>query len=612
MGGISPLVTILHTMTSLSSTTASHEEALKALFAALQEILACQFSLDGSSIQEAILSCVSALQKFSGVTTIVISALQLLNIISSSTDYLQLCIDNNVLESTSNIMRIYASDIGILKSSVDIFRNVSLGDDDIAISICTTNSSKVLIQCIDENLNDSVTYTDPIHSLLLVLHRLASLSKVGCDTLRRQNCSSSVFSALEAFKQNENIKNTCLQILRLVLQESDVKTIITNLTKKINHKDFFSLKDSSVDMIEKASIDVQRLGLVLFCGQSVAQSVNTLGGGTLLQSCVDGFAPAASVRDEGSLNRRARTLFIDNCIQALGRSALGSTDINGIFSLTPIITHALVENPSIAVFDTISNMSSLDSSILEAFIQHGATGHVVKVCQSTFYSPDVLRAAFGCLAKLAMSENGLKEIIKSNALHQVCEYIMDSLMNDEINSSNVDMLRTGISVLLALANSIRNQTGPIDTILLKTLCEIIDALCTLSAMDTGVLYPDLLASTMDVVSALIQGKNGKQYASVLMDTGYLSKILQLMHSQNDAYFKHALPTQAFANMISNLARCSEDIRGYLHGNGSQEYLLRAMNFHAMNLELQKVISDAIGALGFDESTSGLATFIEQV
>jgi len=612
-GGIAPIIILLSTMANVSVSDKNHAEALRTLCAALEEMIAYGDVLAHINVRSTIEACVLALQRHSKVTPVVISALRLLSAITALQENKQISVDCDVLSAVSAIVRVNATERSILEAVVSIFLNLSMADDDIALAICHHNASKMVIHCVKENLVDDIPTAECVMSLVSVLHRLATIPE-GCEILRRQGCVACLFDALECFRSSEDVQQLCLSTIKIVLQKSDVTDTLNKLMKKVGDSKFFSLKDSSVEIVEKASLDIQRLGLLMLCGEDIVKQVEEIGGVTIIQNCLVGFSPSTNSNVcESVLISRARDEFVNFCIEALGRAALGNADINATIATVPLLVQAAQNNPTASVFNTIRTLSLLHPSVLEALARGGATAAALEVCHSGNYPTDVLAAAFNCLAALALDPTGLHAIVESNATSLVCDHISESLMSAEIGGDNVASIRSAVAVLLSLSKMVSGDG--VNHAILRALSEVIEALCGLSRSFSGSkqgLYPDLLASTIDVVVSLLQGNHSDDYCSLLIDGGEISKIDHLMPSHDDTYLKFSRPTHALADMMCILAGKNESTCNYLQGLGTQDYLLRTMNYHPTDMPLQKKLASAVGALGMEGALSSLSSFIEQV
>ena len=610
-GGIAPMIVLLTAMANVQSNDEAHGTALKTLCGALEEIIAYGDSLDAVNVRATVEACVSALQRHAKVTPVVVSALRLLAVISATPINKPLCIECDVLSAISTIIRVSATHKDTLSAVVNIFVNLSSADDEIAMSICTHNASKMVIHCIDENLSDGEETIPPVLSLLRVLHRLATIPE-GCDILRRQGCVACLFNALECFKSSEDIQSVCLETIQMVLQDSDVSDTLQKLMKAINDPRFFNLSNASVDLVEKASVHMKRLGLLMLCGQHVVDQIEASGGVVTIQNCLAGFSPSTNTNVcESSLVSRARDDFVDACIEALGRAALGNADIAATIAAVPLLVQAAHNNPTAAVFHTIRNLAALHPSVLAALAQGGATTVALDICHSGNYPSDVLAAGFSCLSGLALDATGLHVIVQSNATDLVCTHITDTLMSAEIGTSNLSTIKSAVSVLLALA---RTSQG-VNTSILRALSEVIEALCSMSRTKSGHkmgLYPDLLAATGKVVVALLQSAYSSEYLDLLVENGDIAKLDHLMSARDDAYMKFPVSAHCVADMMSLVVQSGDKGLELLQGLGTQEYFLRAMNYHPADMELQKKLAGVVGALGMEGALSGLTSFVDQV
>jgi hypothetical protein len=656
-GGITPVVILLNVMANYQTQAndSTHTEALTTLFASLEEIIAYgENSLVGIDVQSIVNSCVVALQKHSMIPKIVMSSLRLLSAITSFPQYRRLCLENEMLSAVNSIARQYASLSEILDPIVNIYLNISSSDDDLAIYLAKHNSTKMIMHCLRENLIDERSKIDPITSLLRILNRLSMLEE-GVDILKRQGCVSSLFDIFETFKTSEEIQSLCLRMIQLLMNEKDIQEILTRLHDISSNSLIFSLTIQSIELIERACNDMRRLGLLMLCGTEVVKQIETAGGVELIQTYLINFSPTMnSNQPENSLVTRVRDEFANCCIEALGRTALRtpgggtsadadtragadtSTRVSMTIAAVPFILQIATMNPTSEVLNTMQTLCESNVNVLNAIATGGGTEICLEICQSGNYEPDVMASAFSLLSALAMDTTGLHMIVQSNAADLICNHISESLMSSSQNSSsstsgkgngsgssssgsggtndpNDDIhssLESAINVLQSL--SVYNDNH-INHAILKTLSEVIESLASWTRQDSANQYPELLASTLNVVISLLNSStNSDEYTTVLLENGDIAKLDRLMFAHEDMYLKYSLPTHALADMMCLLITKNERTNQYIHELGSQEYLLRTMNYHPSDMSLQMKLAQAIGGLGMDAALSGLGSFIEQV
>jgi hypothetical protein len=703
-----------------------YHEALNSLCSALEEIISSADILKVPNLLETIRACVGVLQKHSKLLSVVQSALHLLTAISASPElnHRQLCIDNDILEAIGNILRGNPFSSKIVISVTKIYANFSECDDDLAIVICRRNASKTIISCLEKNLTllslDGTTghtadgsglantphmIAQMIHGFLPILYRLSTILPEGREILRRQgalNCLCDVFERFHLlqnvegkFRMNRtDIQDWCLKIIRLLLEESDVLETLKRLEKKkdSSRPGLFSLTERSVDHLNSASLDVLRLGLLMLCGQQVVQQIENAGGIVLLYECLYNFSPAVnSAICESSLVSRARDKFINYCIQALGRAALGDMDIEATIAIIPLLVAAAKSNPTVAVFVAMTRLGGLHVTVLEALVNAGAVEACLVICQADVdvYPSELVASAFSCLALLANNESGLALIVQNNAISLITQFISESLnmFEDErelstgSSSTYLGSVRSALSMLLSLVT--RHDItvgGKVNVDVLQVICQLIDVFVMLSAAtkaqqvkenatssfsssifmvdlndnnedvdcgagnssavsgDDSLVYPDLLAVTMDIVKALISGNLGEEYCTELIRRLAIKKLDSLMTANEDAYLQYAQTAYAMGHLwydlvVNNKANTSAstppppppgsvppapslysqaDSRGYVGMMKSREYILRTMNYHTKEMALQKLLASIIGSLGMDGGDSGLMSFITQV
>lgn len=611
-GGISPVVVLLNIMSNHQSNDSSHAEALTTLFATLEEIIAYgDNSLAGIDVKSIVNSCVAALQKHSKVPEIVMSSLRLLSAITSFPQHRAMCLENDILQAVNNIARQYASNSEILGPTVNIYLNFSTSEDDIAINLAKHNSTKMIMHCIRENLVNDLKNIDPITSLVRILNRLSTLRE-GADILKRQGCVSCLFDVFECFNNAEDIQNLCLLTIQILMNEKDIQDILNRLFEKSTDPSLFSLTEQSIEAIEKVSVDMKRLGLLMLCGPEVVEQIENAGGVQLIQNFLAGFSPTINPNvPESSLVARARDEFANCCIEALGRAALRNPDIEATIAAVPLIVQVAANNPTPAVFKTMQTLCQHNPPVLAAIAAGGGTSICLEICQAGNYEPDVMSSAFGLLSALAVDQSGLEMIIASNATDLVCNHITDSLMSDsQTDGSGISSLKSAINVLQSL--SVNNHESNINYSILKALSEVIESLANWTRNDSTNVYPDLLASTINVVISLLEGPNSDEYASLLMNNGDIAKLDRIMYSHDDMYLKYSLPTHSLADMMCLLITKNETTNQFIKDLGTQDYLLRTMNYHPTDMPLQIKLANAIGGLGMDAALSGLFSFIEQV
>jgi hypothetical protein len=656
-GGISPMVILLHVMSQHTSQDPSHSEALTTLFASLEEIIAYgdssgnnnnnnnnnNNSLVGLDVKAIIISCVTALNKHFKTPQIVMSSLRLLSALTSFTPYRLICLENDLLQALNTILRQYISHVDIFHPIVNIFLNISSSDDDIAIHLAKHNSTKMMMHAIRENL--SIENMDAITSLVRILNRLSTLDE-GADILKRQGCVSCLFDVFECYSStaggdvvdNTSVQNLCLLTIQILMNEKDIQDILTRLYERSTDAVLFSLTDTSLELLEKVSLDMKRLGLLMLCGPDVIEQIENTGGVQLIQNYLAGFSPAMnSAIPENSLVTRARDEFATCCIEALGRAALRNPDVEATIAAIPLIIQVAMNNPTPAVFATMKTLCASHESILAAIATNGGTAICLEICQTNNYEPEVMASAFNLLSALAVDQTGLEMIIESNATDLICSHITDSLMSSDPqtsdnshnnssgsnssgssssnnnNSNTMSSLQSAINVLQSLStHSNTTHDQHINTAILKALSEIIESLASWTRNEMTTPYPDLLASTIKVVMSLLQSPLANQYSNILITNGDIAKIDRVMYSHDDLYLKYPLPTHALADMLCLLINQSELSNQFVKDLGSQEYLLRTMNYHPSDMSLQVKLANAIGGLGMDAALSGLFSFIEQV
>lgn len=611
-GGISPVVILLNVMSNHQSNDTAHAEALTTLFSTLEEIIAYgDNSLAGIDVKSIVNSCVSSLQKHSKIPNIVMSSLRLLSAITSFPQYRAMCLENDILQAVNNIARQYASNLEILGPIVNIYLNFSSSDDNLAINLAKHNSTKMIMHCIRENLVNDDRNIDSVTSLVRILNRLSTLYE-GADILKRQGCVSCLFDVFECFINSEEIQTLCLLTIQILMNEKDIQEILNRLFEKSADPLLFSLTEKSIEAIEKVSIDMKRLGLLMLCGDEVVEQIENAGGVQLIQNFLAGFSPAINPNvPENSLVGRARDEFANCSIEALGRAALRNPDIEATIAAVPLIVQVAANNPTPAVFSTMKTLCERNPPVLAAIAAGGGTAICLEICQTGNYEPDVMSSAFGLLSALAVDQTGLEMIIASNATDLVCNHISDSLMSDnQTDGSGITSLQSAINVLQSL--SINSHESTINYSILKALSEVIESLASWTRNDSTNVYPDLLASTINVVISLLQGNNSDEYATLLLNNGDIAKLDRIMYSHDDMYLKYSLPTHSLADMMCLLINKNQTTNQFIKDLGTQDYLLRTMNYHPTDMPLQIKLANAIGGLGMDAALSGLFSFIEQV
>lgn len=751
LGGVAPMILLLSNIVLIpfqddddesgaaaaGSSGNVYHEALTALCSALEEVISSADILQVPNLLETIRACVGVLQKHPKLLNIVQSALHLLGAISSSPQraHRQLCIDNDILEAIGNILRANPSSARIVHSVTKIYSNFSESDDEMAIVICRRNASKMIISSLEKNLSllslDGSTLADGAgvvstpHSVaqmivgfLPILYRLSTILPEGRDVLRRQGALGCLCDTFEKFHllqsldhlDRPDIRDWCLKIVRLLLEEADVLETLNRLEKKKDstRPGLFSLTEKSVDHVNAASQDVLRLGLLMLCGPQVVQQIEAAGGITLLYECLYHFSPAVNTAVcESSLVSRARDKFINLCIQALGRAALGHMDVQATLAIIPLLVAAAKTLPTVAVFVAMTHLGRLHESVVEALVQAGAVEACLAVCQADLdiFAPDVVAAAFSCLALLASNEQGLALIVQNNAINLICQFISETLnvfeeemeltaASSSSSSSQLSSIRSALSMLLALVGHHDTSVdGQVNQDILQVICQLIDVFVMLSAAsstqqakqragayaassaftvdfseqgldgvdsstagttsaadDEALVFPDLLAITMDVVKVLVAGDQlGEQYCTALIERQAVRKLDALMTANDDAYLLVTKTAYAMGHLWHLLvvqnrnntgvrapppppppppppgraagasrpsappAYTQADSRGYVGMLQSKDFILRTMNFHPKEMALLKLLAAIVGGLGLDGGSSGgLAAFLDQL
>jgi hypothetical protein len=744
LGGVAPMIQILSQIMLISFQDQEEEgggeegavnvyhEAIQTLCSALEEIISSADILQVPNLAETIRACVSVLQKHSKLLSIVQSALHLLTAISASPEmtHKRLCIDNDILEAIGNILRGNPCNMKIVHTVTKIYANFADCDDDIAIAICRRNASKMIIACIEKNLmqlsldgtivadSSGVANTPHIVAQLIsgflpILYRLCTILPEGREILRRQGALTCLCDAFEKFHllqsvegkhhlDRPNIRDWCLKIIRILLEESDILETLQHLQKKKDstRPGLFSLTERSVDHVHAASQDVLRLGLLMLCGPQIVQQIETAGGVMLLYECLYNFSPTVNTAVcESSLVARARDRFVNYCIQALGRAALGNMDLEATIAIIPLLVAAAKANPTVAVFVAMTRLGGLHSSVVEALVECGAVQACLTVCQADMdvFPVELVAAAFSCLTLLANNARGLELIVENNAINLICQFITESLSlfeeerelaaaQSSASSSYMGSIRSALTMLLALVSQYDTSVGgQINQDILQVICQLIDVFVGLSAasateqvkersratnsstfmvdlteglgMDEAsassgggptpresLVYPDLLAVTMDIVKVLFEGTLGEAYCTALIERAAVKKLDSLMSVNDDAYL--LIPQTAYAMghlwtvlVVDNRANTGSrappppppgataagasagagvgysqaDSRGYVVSLQSRDFILRTMNYHTKEMALQKLLARIVGSLGVDGGgASGLMSFIDQV
>jgi hypothetical protein len=674
-GGLSPVVILLNVMANYQAarsgaddSAAAHTEALTTLFSSLEEIIAygdtsttgtgtgSSNSLNGIDVMSIVNSCVQALTKHSKIPEIVMSSLRLLSAITSFPQYRGMCLENDLLQAVNSIVRQYTSTkstpdtsssstsaggagrmstSSILDPIVNIYLNISSSEDDLAINLARQNSTKMIMTCIRQNLleggsggtsgegDDDQHRIETIISLLRILNRLSMLDE-GANILKKQNCVSSLFDVLEFYSSSFEIQNLCLLTIQILMNEKDIEEILTRLNQKSDEEMtiLFSLTEQSIERMEKVSSDIRRLGLLMLCGPEVIEQIETVGGIQLIQNFLIQFSPTVNFNvPENSLVSRARDELANCCIEALGRAALRNLDVEGTLAAIPLILQVAVNNPTPAVFQTMKTLCEAGDAtgrVLSAIASGGGTALCLEICQATQdggnYEPEVMASAFSLLSSLATDSTGLQMIVESHATDLICHHITESLMSEEEGSkTTTHSLESAVNVLQALS-VYQDQHINYDAIL-KALSEVIESLASWTRDDGATTqYPDLLASTLSVVISLLNNSssNSDEYATRLLESGDIAKLDRIMYAHDDMYLKYPAPTHALADMMCILINKNQTTNQFIQELGSQEYLLRTMNYHPADMSLQMKLANAIGGLGMDAALSGLFSFIEQV
>ena len=554
LGGVAPMIQLLSNILSVPfqdqgdrASGEGREEreeghanvyhaALHTLCSALEEIISSADILLVPNLVETIRACVGVLQKHAKLLSLVQSALHLLAAISASPEltHKQLCIDNDILEAIGVVLRGNPSNVEIVFTITKMFANFSDCDDAMAVVICRRNASKMILSCIEKNLtqlsvdgtaqggdsgNSNSSYASPhmiaqmISGFLPILYRLSTILPEGRDILRRQGALTCLCDCYERFHlmqsaegggggayvtmDRADIREWCLKIIRLLLEESDILETLKRLEKKRDstRPGLFSLTERSVDVVHAASQDVLRLGLLMLCGPLVVQQIESAGGVMLLYECLYHFSPTVNTAVcESSLVTRARDKFVNYCIQALGRAALGNMDIEATIAIIPLLVAAAEANPSVAVFVAMTNLGRLHSSVVEALVDAEAVHACLVICQADLdvYPTELVAAAFSCLALLASNARGLALIVNNNAINLICQYITESLnlfdeereldSNNSSSSANLGSIRSALSVLLALVSQHDTSVGgQANQDILQVIVQLINVFVELSA-----------------------------------------------------------------------------------------------------------------------------------
>ena len=725
LGGVAPLIHLLSNITLIpiqddeEGEINVYHEALNTLCSALEEIISSSDILQIPNLVETIKACVNVLQKHSKLLSIVQSALRLLTVVSASAqqEHKLFCIDNGVLEAIGGILRANPTNSKIVPVVTKIYGNFSDCDNDMAIVICRRNASKMIISCIEKNLAQitldgteiAAAECSPqanaqmISSFLPILYRLSTIIPEGPEILRRQGTLNCLCETYEKFHllqsvdgkhqmNRSDIRDWCLKIIRLLLEESDVIETLKKLEKKKSNSrpGLFSLTERSVDLLGAASLDVLRLGLLMLCGPQVVNQIESAGGVVLLCECLYNFSPDVNAAEcESSLVARARDEFINYCIQALGRAALGNVDIEATIAIIPLLVAAATANPTVGVFVTMTQLGQLHPSVVEALVQAGAVAACLKICQADvdLYSSDLVAAAFSCLSLLARNETGLGQIVENNAINLVCQFVTESLdlfqedrelVSGTASISQLDSIRSALSMLFTLVNQHDASIGGnINVDIIRVICHLIDVFVELSADfaaqraksktsststfsvnlednfdsvdvssslrgsvvdENKALFPDLLAVTMDIVKVLITGRLGEEYCTALIEKKAIKYLDSLMSANDDTYLRVTITSYAMAHLwsvlvVENRANTGPktpppppppgqiasaegytqaDSRGYVSMLQSRDFILRTMNYHTQELNLQRILAQIVGCLGVDGGATGLMAFVEQV
>ena len=262
------------------------------------------------------------------------------------------------------------------------------------------------------------------------------------------------------------------------------------ILEKIKGANLVEVSKGDADAMRSVTGDVNKLGLLLMCGDFAAPIQQAQGG-----EAVAGLLSAAVKAPD----TKARANLVRGCITALGRAAGRGLQVAGALELVPVLVQELRENPGADVVKAVAALVS-DVEVCEACVQHGCVAALMPLLDD----PHLREPVFACLSAFAVtSATGAAELVRNGALPFVCAYLSED-MEQARAAGNLD---EAVGLIASLAPH-ADAASLMSAGTLKVVNEILDscssapgkqeviAICglmkTLSAVH-ATLLPDMVA-----------------------------------------------------------------------------------------------------------------------
>lgn len=423
--------------------------------------------------------------------------------------------------------------------------------------------------------DDDASETRSLTNSLRLLDRISSLGQEQARRLAEQGAVSAVFFAMDVRADDTDFVAQCEKTLRLLVSDAEAHALLAKIAKiQLN-----AISRGEPEPMRAANSDVSKLGLLMLCGESFAEIIRANRGPETLAAILKAAITAPK-------DTKTKANLVRGCIEAFGRSAGHGLAIPFASELSLTLEEQLRANPSVDVIKAIAALAG-DPAVCGALVTSGCVETLLLLINDESIREPVL----ACLLAIANTSHATEHrAVNGNALHFVCEFVLDQLSAASGDSITHDgALLHAVTLLAYLVemsdSSTVSNAGTLRAI--EYIFDILNANHTLNRRHEVAALCSLMAST------------ATHHPGELTDSMVASSAPKLVKLVADLAERGGLDSELALNDTTGLLGALADgpvAARKLAAAGAQDVLIAAMNSFPNNVTLATSCANALSKI----------------